>query len=203
VLSFTNFLVRILSGVFSKKGYFPKEVCYLIAKFTVDPPAGITWGNHGKTVAVNGDTAVLLSQESGSAIANKSFSSGIHRWCIHVDNGHQYGCRYLGVVNSTNIILNNNLQNGASSHRVAWDGSCSSIYFDINGYKSIPVGAWTTGNSVQVEADCVNKKISFFLDGKLKHAVDVSELGPQVWTPVVGFGSTKGQSVTICSCVKY
>jgi len=208
-------LAKFLSRCFSAQGCaswfhsnLPRDVCHLIARFVVESTVEemFTWERRGPSVKVSEDklTAVLAPPKnmssSGSALANRSFSSGKIRWCVHVNVGHQRGCRYIGVVDSSTIDLSLNLQSGGSGHRVAWDGSCSSVYFDIVGYKNFPSSVWTTGDSVQVEMDCNKKRIKFFLNNQKVNTIDVSGVaGKPQWIPVIGFGSAEGQSVTLCS----
>jgi len=205
--SLTNFLVRsfTLKSCSILKANIPRDLCHLIAVFTVPPlESPLIWNKFGSNVKLSEDklTAYLDCDNSGSVIADRSFNSGKYVWCIHVDIGHHTGCRYIGVVNSDNISLETNLQHGGSGHRVAWDGSCSKIYYDIASYTGFPAVAWTTNDAVQIEVDCDNKKISFYGNNTLVRTVDVSSLGNQTWTPVVGFGYSNGQSVTLCSITK-
>ena len=80
-----------------------------------------------------------------------------------MDKVTQSGCKYIGVVNSTNLSkkhLNSNLQSGCSGRRIAWDGSCSDIYHDIDGWGSTGIDrVYRTGDVVGVFVDTDEKQV--------------------------------------------
>jgi len=157
------------------------------------------WKPNGNHVKLSKDRrSAKLKISSGAVLSDRTFSEGIHRWCIRVISAAEQGCRYIGVSNSTDIDFDHNFQSGASGHRAAWDGSCGNVYFDINTYQSFICSTWTTGDSVEVELEC-EKSIRFFKNTQKIFELDVSHLKKVQWTPAVGFGYTPGQIVTFCN----
>jgi hypothetical protein len=147
-------------------------------------------------------TARLKGNHSGSVLVNRSFNSGKHAICFYIVRAAERGCRYIGVVNERSISLDSNLQYGGAGHRVAWDGSCAKIYYDINTYRSFNCSEWTTGDYVHVVVDCDNNTISFWKNEKFERSVTVEKKNKTentTWTPVLGFGETMSQTVSICS----
>jgi len=189
----------------------PDDVCSLIASYVIAtiPTVGkLYWHLKGDKVMLSPDnrTATFnpdeIGLDSGSVLANRSFDiKGKHAVCIYVNHADKSvgGCRYIGVVDSTTVGLNSNLQVGASGHRVAWDGFCSKIYTDIQGYNFIVASSWVTGDSIQLVIDCDEKEISFYKNNLFIATVSVKDLGYKAWTPVIGFGTIAGQSFTLCS----
>ena len=121
-----------------------------------------------------------------------------------MDRIEQGGCKYIGVIKNTDLDkldLNRNLQYGCSNRRVTWDGSCRSIYHDIDRWGSTRIGqGYKTGDIVTVHLDTDKKEVCFGLNGKKIETV-VKYHGDYDLQAVVGFGPEKDtEQYTIVDC---
>jgi len=167
----------------------------------------LRWGLHGPQIELADEDGYSIHQvaPSNSAIANTFFSenSGTHVWAINVIDCKGSGCKYIGIVNATDITeenLNSNLQNGCRGRRVAFDGSCKSIYYDIDSYQSERLEiSWKTGDVVTIYLDCNHRIVRFAINevmvpGQWKY----EQTCPVV--PVVGCGPSNGERYLIEWC---
>ena len=117
-----------------------------------------------------------------------------------MDRVTQSGCKYIGVINNMNLKksnLNSNLQDGCSGRRIAWDGSCSSIYHDIDGWGCTRIGKnYKTRDVVGVVVDTNLKEVSFACNGRRIGRV-IRYKRDCILQPVVGFGYENMESYTI------
>ena len=93
--------------------------------------------------------------------------------------------------------MNSNLQNGCSGRRIAWDGSCSEIYHDIDRYGSSDIDkTYGTGDVVGVFVDTDAREVYFELNGQKIEKV-IGYKGEYDLQPVIGFGYEVGEKYTI------
>merc|ERR1712087_656464 len=110
------------------------------------------------------------------------------------------GCKYIGVVRNDGLCrgnLNSNLQSGCSGRRIAWDGSCASIYYDIDGHGSTRIGRkYKTDDIVTVNLDTDIRAVTFEHNDKMIRKV-IDYKGNYDLQAVIGFGYESGEQYTI------
>ena len=184
----------------------PQAITILIIEYRGINP--FYWSMVGDDVEIsNNNLTIRQIKPSRSAIGNKFFypNTGKYFWRIKVNNISEYGCKYIGVIQNYKLKkdnLNANLQSGCMGRRITWDGSCQSIYYDINGYKSYSINtSYKTGDVVGVYLDTDKKKV-YFSKNNVKIKTIVSYKGDFTFQAVVGFGdesNTEKYTIQTCS----
>jgi len=151
----------------------------------------------GAVVTTNCIAEPVAEATHGSVVLNISMvkGSGVYTWKLRCQNNGT-GCRYVGVIDGKDLVvsnLNSNLQSGCRGRRIAWDGGCSTVYEDMNGYVPTRIGGRCREEyELTIIAD-MNRCIVTFLfpDGTSHNAKIPRSKTSHVFYPVIGFGRPK------------
>mmetsp|Transcript_3607 Transcript_3607/g.6262 ORF Transcript_3607/g.6262 Transcript_3607/m.6262 type:complete len:224 (-) Transcript_3607:61-732(-) len=183
----------------------PKLLCKTLLEFRGGCPLHWHLVGDGVEISNNGFT-VRQTKASRSAVANAIFkaNTGLYWWSIRVDKIEKSGCKYIGVISNDKLLaenLNRNLQSGCKGRRIAWDGSCHSIYYDIDDYNNVHIGkGYQTGDLVTVYLDTDAKNVWFALNGEKVEKI-INYKSNHNLQAVVGFGYEENtEQYTILEC---
>ena len=163
----------------------PEMLCLEIAQFRGGNE--LYWDTVGEGVIIENDGLTVRPTIKGkTALGNKIFApnTGKYTWFIKVDKIESNGCKYIGVVNTEDMAedaVNQALYNGFASKRIVWDGSCKTVYNDIDTvnltwsaklYTRTAIDkTYVTGDIIGVHLDTDKREVYFSLNGETINVV--------------------------------